>query len=73
MDFREVIKIYKYEFVDVDIVGGSQFKHVGEEHKEIINSYAKDGWRLNTVISFDVGTAIGVTTGLQLVFEKEVQ
>lgn len=65
--------MYKYEFVDVDIVGGSMFQNIGDDHKKIINSYAKDGWRLNTIISFDVDTAIGVTTGLQLVFEKEVQ
>lgn len=60
---------YSYERIEVD---RGFFSVKLDEHRNVINLYAKDGWRFVAAIPVKFG-AYGAITGFDLVFEKEVE
>lgn len=74
------MKTYEYKFVEVPVVvekkGVLTVAHKGdtfEACKEVIQTQAKDGWRLKqVVVPFNEKTGVYQATCYQVIFEKEV-
>jgi hypothetical protein len=66
--------VYEYKFVKID-VGGFPLGTLKpkEDYHRLIESYAKDGWRLVQIFapSVSVGGG-GVPAYFEIIFEKEV-
>ncbi len=61
--------MYKYEFVRIELKSGFVKKKPKEDYQEIINSYAKKGWRFKQI--FDPSTTgQGSSSYFELIFEK---
>ncbi len=61
----------KYEFVRIKLKSGLFGTKPKEDYQEIINTYAKNGWRFKQI--FDPATsAYGSASYFELIFEKEV-
>lgn len=60
--------MYEYDFVNIKNDWNGKSK---ESEVEIIKKYAKDGWRLHSIIP--LSTTTGGTTDLKIIFEKKVQ
>jgi len=63
--------MYKYEFVRVDLKSGFFTKKPKENYQEIINSYAKKGWRFKQIFA-PATKGYGAAYYFELIFEKEV-
>lgn len=63
--------MYKYQYVTVCFSTGGFMKDKLEEHREIIDRYAADGWRFVTVIPTEI-VGYGALHEVDLVFEKEI-
>ncbi len=64
--------MYKYEFVSVDTVGKGLFSNKTERHREVIEEYAKKGWRyVGWFPSRSSNMLSGVIEKVDLIFEKE--
>jgi hypothetical protein len=67
--------MYEYKFVKIDLEGfwvGT--KKPKEDHHRVIESYAKDGWRLVQIFAPSVSVrAGGVSDYFELIFEKEIK
>lgn len=62
--------MYEYEFVRVELSSGFFKSKSTEEHREIINSYAKKGWRLKQILAPSVA-GYGTATYYELIFERK--
>jgi hypothetical protein len=63
--------MYKYEFVKIPIKSGFMKIRPTKDHREIIESYAKKGWRFKQI--FAPGMSVyGTPSYFELIFEKEV-
>ncbi len=60
--------MYEYKFVNIKNDWKGKPK---QSEEEIVNKYAKDGWRLHSLIPYSITT--GGTTDLKIIFEKKVQ
>ncbi|MDY0236365.1 MAG: DUF4177 domain-containing protein [Gudongella sp.] len=67
--------MYEYKIVELG------FKRLGlkamafselEEHQEIINKYAKEGWRLIQILPVKFGNA-GYPTKFEIIFERKIE
>lgn len=70
------MKYYEYKFVSVPSKGSFKVKtgDTFNECKEIINSEAKEGWRLKqVVVPFNEKTGVYGAGSYEIIFEKEVQ
>lgn len=63
--------MYKYEFVRIELKS-SFFKSKPEkDYQEIINSYAKNGWRFKQIFAPST-SGYGFSSYFELIFEKEI-
>lgn len=63
--------MYKYAFRRIELKSGFLTAKPKEDYKEIINSYAKEGWKFKQI--FDPATSgYGSSSYFELIFEKEI-
>jgi len=60
--------MYEYKFVEVSLGGF----FTDANHHQIIDKYAKEGWRLVQVLATDYNSH-GKPTGFEAVFEREIR
>jgi hypothetical protein len=65
--------MYKYEFVRVELKFGfwSGGLKPREDYQEIINTYAKNGWRFKQIFA-PASSIQGTSSYFELIFEKEI-
>ena len=63
--------MYKYEFVRVGLKPGFIKVKPKEDYREIINSYAKKGWRFKQIFA-PATSGYGSSSYFELIFEKEI-
>lgn len=63
--------MYKYEFVKVELRSGLLKIKPKEDYQEIINSYAKKGWKFKQIFAPST-SGYGSSSYFELIFEKEV-
>ena len=63
--------MYIYEFVKVEMKSKMMKKMPKEDYKEIIRTYAEDGWRLNQIFA-PATVGYGMAAYFELIFEKEL-
>lgn len=64
-------KTYKYEFVRLKLNSGIFTRKPKEDYQEIINSYARKGWRFKQIFA-PATSGYGAASYFELIFEKEV-
>lgn len=65
------MKKYIYEYVSISMPGPLSLG-ILEEHKNVINQYAENGWRYNGYIPTSKNSQ-GKTLMIDLIFEKEIE
>lgn len=63
--------MYQYEFVKIGLKSGFVRVKPKEDYKEIINTYAKKGWRLVQVFAPAI-SGYGSSSYFELIFEKKL-
>lgn len=63
--------MYKYKYVSVNFNSGFA-KNSLEDHRDIIDNLAKDGWRFVSAIP-TLNKGYGMISELDLVFEKPIE
>ena len=63
--------MYKYEFVKIKLKTGFFKTKPEENYQEIIDIYAKNGWRFKQIFA-PATTGYGSSSYFELIFEKEV-
>jgi len=63
--------MYKYEFVKIPMKAGFMKTSPSRNYHEIIESYAKNGWRFKQVFA-PAMKGYGSVSYFELIFEKEV-
>ena len=63
--------MYQYEYVRIELKSGFLKKKPKKDYQEVINNYAKKGWKFKQIFApaiFGYGSA----TYFELIFEKEI-
>ena len=63
--------MYKYEFVRIELKSSFFKSQPKENYQEIINSYAKNGWRFKQIFAPST-SGYGFATYFELIFEKDI-
>jgi hypothetical protein len=63
--------MYKYEFVRIGLKAGFAKSKPKEDYQEIINSYAKKGWRFKQIFAPST-SGYGSSSYFELIFEKRI-
>lgn len=63
--------MYKYKFVKIELKSGFLKTRPKENYQEIINSYAKNGWRFKQIFAPST-SGYGSSSYFELIFEKEI-
>lgn len=63
--------MYKYEFVKIGMKSGFMKSRPARDHREIIETYAKNGWRFKQVFA-PAMSGYGSASYFELIFEKEI-
>lgn len=63
--------MFKYEFVRIALKSGFLRTTPKEDYKDIINSYAKEGWRFKQIFA-PATSGYGSSSYFELIFEKEI-
>lgn len=61
--------MYEYDVVTIPLKGSLRGKVPTEDYQEIIQSYAKEGWRLVQIFAPPMAS-YGVATFFDLIFER---
>ena len=62
--------MYKYEFVRIELRSGLLKTKPKENYQEIINSYAKKGWKFKQIFAPST-SGYGSSSYFELIFEME--
>ena len=63
--------MYKYEFVKIEMKSGFMKTKPSKDYHEIIESYAKNGWRFKQVFA-PAMSGYGAASYFELIIEKEI-
>jgi len=63
--------MYQYEFVRIKLKSGFWTTKPGQDYQEIINDYAKNGWRFKQIFA-PATSGYGSSSCFELIFEKEI-
>ena len=63
--------MYKYEFVRIELKNGFLKTKPKEDYQEVINSYAKKGWKFKQIFAPST-SGYGSSSYFELIFEIEV-
>ncbi len=62
--------MYEYKFIKVELKSGWKGKTPREDYHEIIEEYARDGWRLVQIFSPPI-SGYGVADFYEIILERE--
>ena len=63
--------MFKYEFVKIAMKSGFMKSRPASDHRKIIESYAKNGWRFKQIFT-PAMSGYGSASYFELIFEKEI-
>lgn len=63
--------MYKYEFVKIEMKSGFMKSRPRKNYHEIIESYAKNGWKFKQVFA-PAMSGYGSASYFELIFEKKI-
>lgn len=64
--------MYKYEFVRIELKSGLFQKKPKEDYQEIINDYARKGWKFKQIFAPAI-SGYGSSNYFELIFEKKIR